>query len=41
MLGRGSIDLTVLALPDEVGFASAAAHLVHFLRKGEKLGSYM
>lgn len=28
----GTRDLTVLALPDEVGLASATAHFVHVLR---------
>lgn len=33
----GRKDLTVLALPDEVGFASATADVVHFLRRISKM----
>jgi hypothetical protein len=33
--GPGKRDLTVLALPDEVGLATTAAHFVHFLRSGQ------
>lgn len=36
--GGGKRDLTVLALPDEVGFASATAHFVHFLVGGQMVG---
>lgn len=33
--GQGKSDLTVLALPDKVGLAATAAHLVHFLGRGQ------